>query len=77
MRFTDSFSHDDHSQALALLSAAVPSPEELCQSDPATQLAFETSLRLLAEDIVKYHPSLAHVLIGLSKEAKPFFHGQN
>jgi hypothetical protein len=69
----DSSSHD----ALALLTAAADSPAQVCGNDPATQRAFDEGLRALAEDIVRYHPGLAHLLIGMSATPCPFVHGQN
>lgn len=69
----ESSSHD----ALALLAAAAASPAQVCENDPATQRAFDESLRALAEDIVRYHPGLAHLLIGMSATPCPFVHGQN
>lgn len=68
---------DEQSDALSLLSAAIVAPEEICQSDPDTQIAFEESLRAMAEDIVLYHPGLAHILIGMSAEPESFIHGRN
>lgn len=65
------------SDALALLAAASIAPSEICENDPATQRAFDESLRALAEDIVRYHPGLAHLLIGMSAQPCPFVHGQN
>lgn len=65
------------SDALALLTAASIAPSEICENDPATQRAFDESLRALAEDIVRYHPGLAHLLIGMSEQPCPFVHGQN
>ncbi len=64
-------------EALALLTAAVSAPSQICENDPATQRAFDESLRALAEDIVRYHPGLAHLLIGMSSTPCPFVHGQN
>ncbi len=63
--------------ALALLAAASIAPAHTCENDPDTQRAFDESLRALAEDIVRYHPSLAHLLIGMSPTPCPFVHGQN
>jgi hypothetical protein len=75
MYFPDSAS--DSAKALALLSAASPDPAGACGSDPETQEAFEEGLRALAEDIVRYHPGLAHVLMGMGSEPCHFVHGQN
>ncbi len=70
--------HDPgQSNALALLAAASSAPAQICASDPDTQRAFEESLRALAEDIVRYHPSLAHLLLGMGDVPCPFVHGQN
>ena len=57
--------------------AAAIEPGEICKDDPETQRAFDESLRALAEDIVQYHPGLAHILIGMSKTPCPIVHGQN
>ncbi|HRQ88456.1 MAG TPA: hypothetical protein PLA50_06645 [Bacteroidia bacterium] len=68
---------ENDAKALALLSAAASAPSQICALDPDTQRAFDESLRALAEDIVRYHPGLAHVLIGMSSTNCPFVHGQN
>lgn len=75
MYFPDSSSN--HSHTLELLSAATDAPAKICAEDPATRMAFEEGLRALAEDIIRYHPGLAHLLIGMSDTASPFTHGQN
>ncbi len=75
MHFPESDS--DSSKALALLAAASSDPGANCGSDPETRLAFEEGLRALAEDIVRYHPGLAHVLIGMGSRPCHFVHGQN
>jgi|GEM_PF-597679 len=62
---------------LKLLETASLSPLESCENDPSVQEAFETGLRQLAEDIVEYHPSLAHVLLGMSSTSCDIVHGQN
>ncbi|NLT69718.1 MAG: hypothetical protein GXX91_03365 [Verrucomicrobiaceae bacterium] len=77
MYLNDSSANAESSNALALLTAAAASPGETCQDDPETQRAFDESLRALAEDIIEYHPGLAHILIGMSKSPCPVVHGQN
>lgn len=67
----------DNSDALALLSAAAIAPSQICENDPDTRQAFEEGLRALAEDIVRFHPGLAHLLIGMSATPCAFVHGQN
>jgi hypothetical protein len=67
----------NHSHTLELLSAATESPATICSEDPETRIAFEEGLRALAEDIIQYHPGLAHILIGMSETTCPFTHGQN
>jgi len=67
----------DNSDALALLSAAAIAPSQICENDPDTRQAFEEGLRALAEDIVRFHPGLAHLLIGMSETPCAFVHGQN
>lgn len=68
---------NDSSHALALLTAASDSPDTICNDDPETRKAFDQSLRALAEDIIKYHPGIAHLLIGMSSTPCPIVHGQN
>lgn len=70
-------SDSSSAKALALLSAASPAPAAACAGDPETQRAFDESLRALAEDIVHFHPGLAHLLIGMSSTPCPFVHGRN
>ena len=77
MYLDDSSPNPGNSDALALLTAAAASPGDICQGDPETRRAFDESLRALAEDIVQYHPGLAHILIGMSKTPCPIVHGQN
>lgn len=77
MYLPDSTSDAQSPDTLALLSAAAIAPSEFCENDPATQRAFDEGLRALAEDIVRYHPGLAHLLIGMSAQPCPFVHGQN
>ena len=62
---------------LKLLEIASVSPSEACESDPLLQEAFEVGLRQLAEDIVEFHPSLAHVLLGMGTNSNDIIHGQN
>jgi len=73
----DSTPDQKSAEALALLEAASPSPSEVCQDDPKTKAAFEKGLRELAEDILEFHPGLAHLLIGMSDSPCPVVHGQN
>ncbi len=77
MYLNDSSANAGNPDALALLAAAAASPGEICQDDPETRRAFDESLRALAEDIIEYHPGLAHILIGMSKTPCPVVHGQN
>jgi hypothetical protein len=65
------------SNVLALLESAVGFPAEAMMEDPELKKAFEESLRSLAEDIIEFHPSLAHVLVGMSEVPSPVIHGQN
>jgi len=62
---------------LALLESASPSPSQICEDDPEVKAAFEKGLRDLAEDILEFHPGLAHLLIGMSDSPCPTVHGQN
>ncbi|MEM1441433.1 MAG: hypothetical protein AAGF67_03770 [Verrucomicrobiota bacterium] len=75
MYLPDEASAPNH--VLDLLETASASPEEICQKDPEVRAAFEQSLRELAEDIIKHHPSLAHLLMGMSEVPCPVVHGQN
>ncbi len=77
MYHSDSDSNNSSSLALELLSSASISPAEICNNDPEVREAFEQGLRELAEDILKFHPSLAHILIGMSSSPCPVVHGQN
>lgn len=58
-----------------------PLPAEDLIKDPEARAAFEESLRQLAEDIVEFNPSLAHILLGMGVNdgSDPFdsVHGQN
>lgn len=77
MYLNDSAANAENSDALALLTAAAVAPGEICKDDPETQRAFDEGLRALAEDIIHYHPGLAHILIGMSNAPCPVIHGQN
>ncbi len=65
------------SNALALFESATGSPAQAMRDNPELKQAFEESLRSLAEDIVEFHPGLAHVLMGMSEVPCPVIHGQN
>ncbi|MDF1751836.1 MAG: hypothetical protein P1U89_03575 [Verrucomicrobiales bacterium] len=61
-----------------ILKMISSSPAEACSSDPKVKAAFEESLRHLAEDIIEYNPSLAHILLGMSDGGDPAsLHGRN
>jgi hypothetical protein len=77
MYHNDSSTNAEGANALALLTAAAASPVAMCEEDPDTKRAFDESLRALAEDILKYHPGLAHILIGMGNTPCPVVHGQN
>lgn len=77
MYYPDDAEGSSDSHALALLAGAVATPAQACQDNPEIQEAFEMGLRELAEDIVKYHPGLAHLLINMGEAPAPFVHGQN
>ncbi len=64
-------------KALELLESATVSPTEICENDPEVKAAFDQSLRELAEDIIQYHPSIAHILLGMGEAPCPSVHGQN
>ncbi len=77
MYLPDPSSHESSFKALELLTAASLSPAQMCEDDPETRMAFDQSLRALAEDILQFHPGLAHLLIGMSAAPCPIVHGQN
>ena len=77
MYIPESHSSQSDNTALELLESATASPAEICENDPEVKAAFDQSLRELAEDIIEHHPSLAHLLIGMSDTPCPFVHGQN
>jgi len=66
-----------HVHDLQLLESALDTPGASCEESDELREAFENGLRQLAEDIIQYHPSLAHVLIGLGQEAPDYYQGQN
>lgn len=70
-------SHPSQKDALALLESAAGSPDESCLDDPEVKAAFDQGLRELAEDIIQFHPGLAHMLVNMGSEPCPFVHGQN
>ncbi len=69
------------SPAVTTLSPFSPPPppprRTSVRTIPRPSAPFDESLRALAEDIVRYHPGLAHLLIGMSATPCPFVHGQN
>ena len=65
------------SNVLTLLKSAEGATAGEVMEDPELKQAFEEGLRRLAEDIVEFHPDLAHVLLGMSEAPNPFAHGQN
>jgi len=64
-------------RALALMETASPSPQTFCGEDPEIREAFDDGLRQLAEDIVKFHPDLAHLLIALGQGPTLEVNGRN
>lgn len=60
-----------------ILSLINESPEEAFSKDPEVRAAFEKGLRNLAEDIIKYNPGLAHILMAMSTDSEDSIHGQN
>lgn len=68
---------DSGDEQLALLQQAEASPQNICGEDPEVREAFEEGLRQLAEDIIEYHPSIAHVLLGMNREPVGVVQGQN
>ena len=77
MYLPDSAKTTPSDRTLAILESAASSPAEACHDDPEVREAFDQSLRELAEDILEFHPGLAHLLIGLSDSPCPTVHGQN
>jgi len=72
----DSDSHSElrNERILSLLNETTSAE---CLDDPQARAAFEESLRMLAEDIIKYNPSLAHVLLGIKGDEGADFNGRN
>ncbi len=72
----DSESHSElrNERILSMLNETT---SEECLADPQVRAAFEESLRMLAEDIIKYNPSLAHVLLGIKTDDGCEFNGRN
>ncbi|MCH1408987.1 MAG: hypothetical protein L7V87_08145 [Verrucomicrobiales bacterium] len=62
---------------LELLESASDSPSEICADNPELQAAFDQGLRELAEDIIRFHPNLAHILIHMNEDPSPYVAGQN
>ncbi len=78
MYYSEPDSFDNNMEEnLKLLEIASVAPAEACESDPEMQEAFNAGLRQLAEDIVEFHPSLAHVLLGMGTDTCDIVHGQN
>ena len=79
MYYSDSYdpSRNSSSDNLKLLDIASVAPAEACGNDPLIQEAFDEGLRQLAEDIVEFHPGLAHVLLGMGSSSCDIVHGQN
>ncbi len=77
MYLPDSADDSGTSHALALLASASAAPAHACANDPEVQRAFDEGLRALAEDILRFHPGLAHLLVGMSTPPCPYVHGQN
>ena len=65
------------SNTLELLESASDSPSEICADNPELQAAFDQGLRELAEDIIRFHPNLAHILIHMNEDPSPYVAGQN
>ncbi len=63
---------------LSRVSDEYGNPKEETLKDPEIMEAFEEGVRQLAEDIVQYHPGLAHVLLGMGDApSHDTLHGQN
>ncbi|MCG8601120.1 MAG: hypothetical protein MI807_13335 [Verrucomicrobiales bacterium] len=62
---------------LELLATAGESPDQDCSDNPELQAAFDQGLRELAEDIIRFHPDLAHILVHMNDDPNPFVAGQN
>tara|TARA_R110000850_G_scaffold230207_8_gene354942 strand:+ start:1279 stop:1512 length:234 start_codon:yes stop_codon:yes gene_type:complete len=77
MYLPDSDPNQSSAATLELLESATSAPAEICESNPETKSAFDQSLRELAEDIVHFHPGLAHVLLGMGETPCSVVHGQN
>jgi hypothetical protein len=77
MYLPDPAQGDSSANTLALLESATQSPAQMCEDNPEVQAAFDQSLRELAEDIIRFHPDLAHILVNMGTDPSPFVHGQN
>ena len=62
---------------LELLESASDSPSKICADNPELQAAFDQGLRELAEDIIRFHPNLAHILVHMNEDLSPYVAGQN
>lgn len=64
---------------LSLFEVAARAPEEAYENSRAVREAFDEELRVLAEDIVRYHPSLTQILLSMGgKKGVPDpIHGRN
>ena len=76
----DGQSQIENQRILQMINESPLPPEELI-NDPEARAAFDESLRQLAEDIVEFSPSIAHILLGMkpNDSSDPFenIHGQN
>lgn len=77
MFLPESASSQTSNRTLELLETASDSPAQDCADNPELQAAFDQGLRELAEDIIRYHPDLAHILVNMSEDASPYVAGQN
>jgi len=77
MYHPDPTPESNHSNHLQLLEAASDAPSEACLEDPETREAFDDGLRQLAQDIIQFHPDIAHILLGMGETASGTVHGQN
>ncbi len=73
----DSSSNDSDDQPLQLLEFASDAPAKACAENPEIKEAFDSSLRELAQDILQYHPDIAHILLGMGGSPSESIHGQN
>lgn len=64
---------------LSLFEVASRAPQEAYENSRAVREAFDNELRVLAEEIVRHHPSLTQLLLSMGSEGElpDPIHGRN